>query len=205
MNKKILIDAFGCDNPNDVILGIARALNAFSDVELVAVGNKKYIENQLIGQDFDKNRLEIINAEEVVTNDDGPVEAIRRKRDSSLFVGMSALKDRQDIGCMITAGNTGAVIAGAVLILGRDTSNDRPTLVSMLPNDKGGITLLADCGANVDCKPHHLLKFGEYASDYAKSVLKIKEPKSNLIKNIKIVFDETLVTGVTATKTEIYF
>ena len=181
LNKKILIDAFGADAPDLVIDGIAKAINAYSEVEIVAVGKREYIENRLIDQDFDRNRLEIIDAEEVVTNDDGPVESIRKKRNSSLYVGMTALKDRHDIGCMITAGNTGAVIAGSVLILGRETDNDRPTLVTLLPNDKGGITCLADCGANVDCKPHHLLKFAEYANDYAKGVLKIEEPKVALL------------------------
>lgn len=180
-NKKILIDVFGADDPNALIDGVERAINECAGVDLIVVGDKNYIENRLIDRDFDRKRLEILDAKEVVTNDDGPVEAIRKKRNSSLFVGMSALKDREDVGCMITAGNTGAVIAGAVLILGRETSNDRPTLVTMLPNDKGGITCLADCGANVDCKPHHLLKFGEYASDYAKSVLKIEDPKVALL------------------------
>ena len=181
LDKKILVDAFGCDDPNAVILGIAKAINSYKSVKIVAVGDKGYIENRLIDQDFDRNRLEIIDAKEVVTNEDGPVESIRKKRNSSLYVSMTALKERADIGCMITAGNTGAVIAGSVLVLGRETGNDRPTLVTLLPNDKGGTTCLADCGANVDCKPHHLLKFAEYASDYAKNVLNVREPKVALL------------------------
>lgn len=178
---KILIDAFGSDNPDAFITGIARALQEIEEVNLVVTGNKEYIENRLIGEDFDRNRLEIINAEHVITNEDSPVEAIRKKRNSSLCVGLEALKNRADIGCMISAGNTGAVIAGAVLLLGRATSYDRPTLLTILPNDKGGFTCLADCGANVDCKPHHLLKFGEYATEYCKKVLGVENPKVALL------------------------
>lgn len=181
VGKKILIDAFGSDNPDSFIQGIARVLRETEGVNLVVTGNKEYIENQLIGEDFDKNRLEIIHAEQIVTNDDYPVEAIRKKRNSSLCVGLEALKKRDDIGCMISAGNTGAVIAGAVLLLGRASSQDRPTLLTILPNDKGGFTCLADCGANVDCKPHHLLKFGEYATEYCQKVLAIENPKVGLL------------------------
>ena len=178
---KILIDAFGSDNPKVFIEGIAKALREINNVSLVVVGDKEYIENQLIGEDFDRNRLEIIHAEQIITNDDYPVEAIRKKRKSSLCVGLETLKIREDIGCMISAGNTGAVIAGAVLLLGRASSQDRPTLLTLLPNDKGGFTCLADCGANVDCKAHHLLKFGEYASDYCKKVLGVKSPRVGLL------------------------
>lgn len=91
------------------------------------------------------------------------------------------MRDREDVGCMVSVGNTGAVIAGAVLILGRESENDRPTLLTLLANDKGGFTCLADCGANVDCKPHHLLKFGQYASDYSKKVLGVENPKVALL------------------------
>ena len=73
------------------------------------------------------------------------------------------------------------MIAGSVLILGRASGNDRPTLLTFLPNDKGGFTCLADCGANVDCKPHHLLKFGEYASEYSQKVLGVENPKVALL------------------------
>lgn len=180
-DRKILIDAFGSDNPNVFIDGIAKALREIEGVRFVVTGNKEYIENRLIGEDFDRNRLEIIHAEQVITNDDLPVEAIRKKRNSSLCVGLEALKTRDDIDCMISAGNTGAVIAGVVLLLGRASSQDRPTLLTLLPNDKGGVTCLADCGANVDCKPHHLLQFGEYASDYCKKVLAIENPKVGLL------------------------
>lgn len=180
-SKKILIDAFGSDNPDDFITGIARALREVDGVEIVAVGNKEYIENRLIDEDFDRNRLEIIHAEQIITNDDSPVDAIRKKRNSSLCVALEALKGRDDVGCMISAGNTGAVIAGTVLLLGRRSGNDRPTLLTVLPNDKGGLTCLADCGANVDCKPHHLLTFATYASTYCNKVLGIENPKVALL------------------------
>ena len=179
--QKILIDAFGSDYPDQIIDGIAEVLNQIDGVELVVTGDEKYINNALIGKDFDKSRLEIIDCKEVVTNDDSPVDAILKKKNSSLSVALKTLREREDVGCMISAGNTGAIIAGSVLILGRQTGGDRPTLLTILPNDKGGVTCLADCGANVDCKPHHLLKFGEYASEYSSKVLGVENPKVALL------------------------
>ena len=179
--QKILIDAFGADFPDQIISGIADVLELDEQVELVVTGNADYIKKILKKRVFDRRRLELVDCKEVVTNDDAPVEAILTKKNSSLCVGLKLLRDREDIGCMISAGNTGAVIAGSVLILGRELSCDRPTLLTVLPNDKGGFTCLADCGANVDCKPHNLLKFGEYASDYSKKVLGVKNPKVALL------------------------
>ena len=178
---KILIDAFGSDSPDSVILGIANAINAVPEVKLVASGDKSYIEKKLKDVEFDRSRLEFIDASEVITNDDSPVMAIRKKKDSSLVRAYEALRDCDDIPVMISAGNTGAVIAGAVLVLGRIDRHDRPTLVSMLPTDKGGVACLADCGANVDCRPEHLVQYATYASDYMKKVYGIENPRVALL------------------------
>ncbi|MBQ8426816.1 MAG: phosphate acyltransferase PlsX [Clostridia bacterium] len=182
MNKqKILIDAFGCDNPDAVIDGIGKALNQIDNVNLVVSGDKDYIENRLKGVEFDRSRLEILDAKEVITNDDSPVIAVRQKKQSSLVVGYTALKNRTDLSVMITAGNTGAVIAGAILVLGRESRDDRPFLATFLPNDKGGVTCLADCGANVDCRPEHLLTFAQYASEYTSRMYDVEKPIVKLL------------------------
>ena len=178
---KILIDVFGCDNPNAIIDGLAKAINQTEEVVLVAVGDKEYIENRLKKQNCDKSRLEIIDAKDAITNDDSPVVAIRQKKQSSLVVGYTALKNRADLPVMITAGNTGAVIAGAILVLGRECREDRPFLATFLPTDKGGFTCLADCGANADCRPEHLLTFAKYSSSYMEKVFGVKEPKVGLL------------------------
>ena len=178
---KILIDAFGCDNPEQFISGIATAINGTENVTLVVAGDKKTIENILKGEQFDRNRLEILDASEVISNEDSPVLAIRRKKNSSLVVAYENLKKSDEYHVMISAGNTGAVIAGAVLLLGRENSETRPTLATFFPNEKGTMTCLADCGANVDCRAEHLLQFATHASGYVKKVYAIESPRVALL------------------------
>ena len=178
---KILIDCFGCDNPGDFISGIPTAISEIPEVTLVVSGDKEKIEEILDGKDFDRERLEFIDAPEVITNQDSPVMAIRRKTSSSLVQAYRALRDREELPIMITAGNTGAIIAGSVLILGREDRDIQPTLVTFIPNDKGSVTCLTDCGANVDCRPEHLVKFAKYASDYMHTVYGKESPKVALL------------------------
>lgn len=180
-NAKILIDLFGCDNSDAVIDGLVKTINEIPSVQLVGVGDKDYIETRLESETFDRTRLEILDAKQVITNDDSPVVAVRSKKDSSLVVSYNALKTRTDIPVMITAGNTGAVIAGAILILGREKREDRPFLATFIPNDKGGVTCLADCGANVDCRPEHLVSFAKNAVEYVSKVYGIDNPKVSLL------------------------
>ncbi len=178
---KILIDCFGCDRPKEFISGIPAAINGAEDVTLLLSGEREYIEECLRDYDFDRSRIEFLEAKDVITNSDSPVNAIRRKPDSSLVRGIRALRDCEDIPIMITAGNTGAVLASAVLILGRIDREIQPTLVTFIPNAAGGVTCLADCGANVDCRPAHLVKFAEYANEYMSKVMDVKNPKIGLL------------------------
>lgn len=181
--KKILIDTLGCDNPDAVIDGIALAINGTEDAVLVALGNKARIEERLKDATFDRSRLEIVDAPDEITNLDKSVNAVLMKKNSSLIKGLSLLKTCNDIPVMITAGSTGALIAGSILILGRNKPDDRATLVTHFPTDKGTMGVLADCGANVDCGPDHLHKFALYANDYVKKVYGIKEPAIALLSN----------------------
>ena len=178
---KVLIDVFGCDRPDDIILGMADAIRAVPDVTLVASGKRSYIEERLASESFDRTRLEFIDAPEVITNDDSPVMAIRKKKESSLVMAYEALRTRDDLPIMISAGNTGAILVGAILILGRENRLDRPTLATFLPNDKGGVTCLADCGANVDCRPEYLVKYAKYASEHMRRVYGIEQPRVALL------------------------
>ena len=157
--KKILIDVLGCDNPDELIDGIALAINGTENITLVACGDKQRIEQRLKDVEFDRSRLEIVDAPEEITNLDKSVNAVLMKKNSSLIKGLNMLKNREDIPVMITAGSTGALIAGSILILGRNKPDDRATLVTHFPTDKGTMGVLADCGANVDCGPDHLHKF----------------------------------------------
>ena len=178
---KIVIDVFGCDYPDQVIEGLAKAINQIEEVTLVATGDKAYIEEKLNGVEFDRSRLEIVDAPEVITNNDVPIRALRQKKNSSMVKALTLLRDNEDIPVMITAGSTGAMFAGAILVLGRDNMSERPTLVTALPTEKGNYVCIADCGANVDCKPDQLLKFGEYASVYMQKTYGIESPKVALL------------------------
>ncbi|MBQ2737315.1 MAG: phosphate acyltransferase PlsX [Clostridia bacterium] len=178
---KILIDCFGCDSPDDFILGLARTINEIPEVTLVAAGERAYIERVLEGESFDRGRLEFLETTEVITGEDSPVLSIRMKTDASLVRAYRCLRDSEDIPIMITAGNTGAVIAGSVLILGRQDRETQPTLVTFLPNEKGGVTCLSDCGANVDCRPEQLLRFARFATEHMRSVYGIESPRVGLL------------------------
>ncbi len=181
MENKILIDMFGGDNPEEMIEGVALALNEIEGVNLALVGDKEILTESLSKKGVDFSRIELIDAKQVITNDDKPIDAIRFKKDSSLVVGYNALKARQDLPVMITAGNTGSVMAGAILVLGRESRDDRAFLATFLPNDKGNMTCIADCGANVDCASTDLLSFAEHASKYMSKVYGIESPKIGLL------------------------
>lgn len=176
---KILIDVLGCDNSENLIDGLALAINEVKDVTLVAVGDKAHIEERLQNAAFDRSRLEILHAGDVITNHDSPL-AVRQKTDSSLVVAYNALKN-EDIPVMITAGNTGAMIVGALMLLGRIDADARPTLATFLPTDNGKTVCLADCGANVDCKPADMVQFARHAVEYMQKVYGIPSPRVGLL------------------------
>lgn len=180
-DKKILIDAYGCDEPTAVVQGVAKALNEIEDITLIVTGKKEEIEEGLKNEVFDRSRLEILDAPEVITNNDSPVSAVVGKQHSSLAVALKELKEREDAIAMISAGNTGAVLAGSMLLLGKTNGVDRPALATLFPTDKGGYTCLADCGANVDCRPDQLVLFARLAADYMHSYFGIENPKIGLL------------------------
>lgn len=178
---KVLIDVFGCDYPDKMIDGLAKTVNLMPEVTLVVAGDKEYIEKRLNGVEFDRSRLEFLDAKEVITNDDLPVVAIRAKKNSSLVVALKELRENPDIPVMITGGNTGATFAGAILLLGRNNLEDRPTLVSMLPTINGRFVCISDCGANLDSKSKQLFAFGKHACKFMQTVYGYKNPKVALL------------------------
>lgn len=180
-NIKIVLDCYGCDKPAEVIKGGAKAIREVDGVSLILTGNRKEIESVLKDEDFDKSRMEIVNAEEVIVNGESPTLAIRTKKDSSLVAGFNRLKDDPSVKAIISAGSTGAVLCGAVMLLGRCEGVKRPALASVLPTDNGGYFCLADCGANVDCKSENLLDFARFASEYMKRAFGISSPRVGLL------------------------
>lgn len=176
----IIVDTRGGDNPDLVIKGCAEALREIEEVNLVLTGDEAHIKELLSSESYDKGRLTVINAEEEITNCDSPLTAIRRKKNSSLVKAYEALSG-DAASAMITAGSTGAVIVGSLLLLNRGKGADKPALATVFPNITGGFTCLVDCGANVDCNEENLLNFARHGSDYMRTVYGIEKPKVALL------------------------
>lgn len=176
---KIGIDAMGGDNaPMEIVKGAVESLKVIES-EIVLIGKENLINIELEKYDFDKSRITIHNAEEVITNEDKPVNGLKKKKDSSMVVGFKLLKDNEIDG-FISAGNTGALLAGGLLKVGRIKGIDRPAIASAYPT-LNGLATMVDAGANADCKPRNLLEFGIMGSIYTKSVYGKKEPKVGLV------------------------
>ena len=175
----IAIDAMGGDHaPFEIVKGAAAS--ASSAVKLILVGDENAIKSELGKYSYPEGSIEVVNASQVITGEDVPTVAIKQKKDSSMVVGLNMLKEGR-AGAFISAGNTGALLTGATLIVGRIRGIERPALASLLPNDNKTHTLLLDCGANVDCKPSYLVQFAEIGSVYMENVLGIKNPRVGLI------------------------
>ena len=181
---KILVDAFGGDNsPIEVIAGSVLAVNENNQIEVVLVGKRNVIEGCLKEFSYDKNRISILDAEDVISCEEEPALAIRSKPNSSICVALKALKEQDDLKAFVSAGSTGAVLVGATLKLGRIAGVNRPALCPVLPTKiDGKNVILADSGANADCKPINLCQFAIMTSVYAES-LGVKNPKIALLSN----------------------
>lgn len=172
---KIVIDAMGGDHaPFVTVEGAVEAVKSY-DIDIILTGNQPLIENELAKYDYPKEKIEVIHCSEQITNEDKPVISIRRKKDSSMVVGLKLVKEKK-ADAIISAGNSGALLAGGLLVLGRIKGIDRPALAPVYPTAKG-ISVLVDAGANAECKPRNLLEFGIMGSIYAEKVLEIKNPK----------------------------
>ncbi|MCX7843389.1 MAG: phosphate acyltransferase PlsX [Clostridia bacterium] len=176
----IIVDAMGGDNaPEAVVNGCIDAINERQGYDILLIGDSERINKIFKERKFDSPRVSIHHTTEVVTNEDSPTKAIKNKKDSSMVVGFKMLKEgKGDV--FVSAGNTGALLAGALLILGRIKGVDRPALAPIIPTKKG-LVLLLDAGANTLCKPINYLQFGIMGSKYMKDVLNMDNPKVGLI------------------------
>ena len=183
---KILIDAMGGDNsPDEIIKGAVESINELES-EIILVGNENII-NEKIKEFYHKeniseisNRLSIKNASEVIENCESPTEAIKRKKDSSMVVAFNMLKNGE-ADAFVSAGSTGAFMAGGLLLVGRIKGIDRPALCPILPTRDGRGFMLIDSGANTNCRPINLLQFAEMGQIYMNKVMNIENPKVGLL------------------------
>lgn len=177
---RIVIDGMGGDNaPLEIVKGCVDASTLISD-QIIIVGDEARIQAELNKYKYDPNQIKIIHASDVITNEDAPVRAVRTKTESSLVKGITLLRD-QRADLFISAGNTGALMAGSLFILGRIQGIDRPAIAATYPIMGKGVALLVDSGANVECKPNNLLEFATMGSIYMQKVLDVDQPTVGLI------------------------
>lgn len=177
---RILVDAMGGDNgPEAIVNGCIDAIKAKEGFDITLIGDDSQIYKVLSKRKFTSPRIEVIHAQEVITNDDLPAMAIRRKKKSSMVVGFNLLKEKKG-DVFISAGSTGALLSGSLFILGRLKGVDRPALGVTIPT-KNGKSLLIDAGLNTTCKPINYYQFGIFGSIYMKEMYNIKNPKVGLI------------------------
>lgn len=181
---KILVDAFGGDNsPIEVVAGTVLAVNERKGFTVELVGDEQKINQLLKSYKYDKERITVLHAPDVITCEEEPTIAIRKKPDSSICVAFKELKENEEAKAFVSAGSTGAVLVGATLKLGRIQGVNRPALCPLMPTVVDGKkVLLLDCGANADCKSINLCQFALMGVAYAESI-GVKNPKVALLSN----------------------
>ncbi|WP_027868679.1 phosphate acyltransferase PlsX [Eubacterium sp. AB3007] len=181
---KIILDGMGGDNaPEAICQGAIDAIEELSpEDDITIVGQEELLRQTLEKNGYTGDRITIVHAEDVITNDEAPVKAVRRKKNSSIVIGLNMVKE--GIGdVFISAGSTGAILAGGTLILGRIKGVDRPTLATVYPVIGYEPSLLVDTGANAECKAKNLLEFGLMGSIYMEKVLDREDPSVGLVNN----------------------
>lgn len=179
---KVVLDAFGGDNsPSVNIEGAVKAIKNVKDLQVILVGNENVLNEGLKKYSFDKERIKVVNSETVISCNDKPTEAIRTKKDSSMCVAFDLLKTEEDANALVSLGSTGALLAGAVLKVGRIHGVKRPAFCPILPTMSKGIVGICDSGANVDCDAIQLKQFAVMGSLYLKLAYKIDNPKVALL------------------------
>ncbi len=172
---KVVLDAMGGDyGPSVNVAGALEAVNEWN-VEVILTGDEELIQKEIEKLQYKGDRLKVVHCTEIIENSDKPSTALRKKKDSSLVVAMQMVKDRE-ADAIISAGNTGALLAGGLFVIGRIKGISRPALAVPFPTPKG-MSLLIDAGANADCKPQHLYEFALMGSLYMEAIENNQYPK----------------------------
>ncbi|WP_408609381.1 MULTISPECIES: phosphate acyltransferase PlsX [Lachnospiraceae] len=177
---RVAVDAMGGDNaPDEIIKGAMEAAALREDIQILLVGKEELIREKLKGYTYREEQIEVVNATEVIETAEPPVAAIRTKKDSSIVVGLKLVKEEK-ADAFVSAGSSGAVLAGGQLLVGRIKGVERPPLAPLIPTEKG-VSLLIDCGANVDARPSHLVQFAKMGSIYMEHVMGVKNPRVAIV------------------------
>ena len=176
----VAVDAMGGDNaPGEIVKGAVDAVNQCGNVKVMLVGHEKVVNEALAQYKYNKDQISVVNAQEIITTEETPVTAIRRKKDSSIVVGQKLVKDKK-ADAFVSAGSTGAVLVGGTLVVGRIKGIERTPLGTLIPTTDG-VALLVDSGANVDTRPSHLVQFARMGSIYMENVVGIKNPRVAIV------------------------
>lgn len=176
----VAVDAMGGDNaPVEIVKGAIEAIQESKDLKVFLVGREEVIKEELKKYTYNLEQVEIVHAQEVIETAEPPVMAIRRKKDSSIVKAMYMVKDGT-CDAFVSAGSTGAILVGGQVIVGRIKGVERPPLAPLIPTEKG-VSLLVDCGANVDARPSHLVQFAKMGSVYMEHIMGVKNPKVGIV------------------------
>ena len=174
---RIVIDAYGGDNaPYEIVKGAILSVKENKDLDIILTGKENEIKKILAELNYTGDKITVINANDVISNNESPTTAIRTKKDSSLVVAFDKMKEN-DYDGLISAGSTGAILTGAILKVGRLKGVSRPAMCPILPTTKGTPVCICDCGANMDCKPVNLCHFAVMASEYLKATMNVENPR----------------------------
>ena len=177
---RVALDAMGGDNaPVETVKGAVQAVQQRKDIQILLTGREDVIKSELAKYTYPSEQIRIVNAMEVIETAEPPVKAIRGKKDSSIVVAMKMVKNGE-ADAFVSAGSTGAVLVGGQVLVGRIKGVERPPLAPLFPTLKG-MSLLIDCGANVDARPSHLVQFARMGSIYMESVVGRKNPTVGIV------------------------
>ncbi len=177
---RVAVDAMGGDNaPGEIVKGAVHAAAMNKGLSVLLIGQEAVVREELKNYQYPQDQITVVDAPEVIETAEPPVMAIRKKKKSSIVMGMNMIK-QGEADAFVSAGSSGAILVGGQLIVGRIKGVERPPLAPLIPTEKG-VSLLVDCGANVDARPSHLIQFARMGSIYMEHVLGVKKPRVAIV------------------------
>ena len=177
---RVVLDAMGGDNaPQAPVQAAVDAIRTRTDIKVILTGQEEVVREELSKYEYPKEQIELVDAPEVIEMAEPPVLAIRRKKQSSIVVGLNLVKSGET-DAFVSAGSTGAVLVGGQTIVGKIRGIQRAPLAPLIPTETG-VSLLIDCGANVDARAEHLVQFAKMGAIYMKDVVGIKNPRVAIV------------------------